>query len=237
MALTSHTKVLQHNIKSTVLSLSMALHQFLYSSPMTHFTKQVSFSLEPSFVPRVVKAKGIATMSSNTTIVRRSANFHPSIWKNEFIQSLPSEFMVKMNEIIHLVVLFTTFRFNLVMVFVGNEPLIMSCQGETYVDRFNVLKKEVEGIMNHIIDDPLKQLDLIDTLQRLGISYHFENEIKGILERRYRSNQGNNSCKKNDVYATALEFRLMRQHGFSVSPGILFYLSFYISIHSSSLST
>ncbi|XP_022154840.1 terpene synthase 10-like [Momordica charantia] len=163
----------------------MALHQFLSSSPMTHFTKQVSFSLEPSFVPRVVKAKGIATMSSNTTIVRRSANFHPSIWKNEFIQSLSSEFM-----------------------------------GETYVDRFNMLKKEVEGIMNHIIDDPLKQLDLIDTLQRLGISYHFENEIKGILERRYRSDQGNNSCKKIDVYATALEFRLMRQHGFSVSPEV-----------------
>ncbi|KAL2483466.1 terpene synthase 02 [Forsythia ovata] len=69
--------------------------------------------------------------------------------------------------------------------------------------------------------EPLDQLELIDNLQRLGISYHFENEIKQILSvinRKYSKNY--QDSKINDLYATALEFRLLRQHGFNVSQEI-----------------
>lgn len=90
--------------------------------------------------------------------------------------------------------------------------LISYFQGEKYTKRFNELKKEVGVIMNEIIDNPLKQLELIDTLQRLGISYHFENQIKDMLERIYNQSYMDDDWKKNDLYAVALEFRLLRQH-------------------------
>ncbi|CAK9157540.1 unnamed protein product [Ilex paraguariensis] len=60
--------------------------------------------------------------------------------------------------------------------------------------------------------EPLDQLELIDNLQRLGVSYHFEDEIKRILENIY----SNNKWQKEDLYAAALRFRLLRQHGYDV---------------------
>ena len=74
-------------------------------------------------------------------------------------------------------------------------------------------------LMNQIIENPLKQLELIDTIQRLGISYHFENEIKNVLKRTYEKSNENDDSEKNNLYATSLKFRLLRQHGFNVSQG------------------
>ena len=66
--------------------------------------------------------------------------------------------------------------------------------------------------------DPLEKLELIDTLQRLGVSYHFEEEIKKTLKKI----STDHSCvawKKDNLYATALEFRMLRQHGSHVNQG------------------
>ena len=72
-----------------------------------------------------------------------------------------------------------------------------------------------------IEDEPLALLEHIDLLQRLGLSYHFENEIKIALKGIYESS--NKLCddkwKRDNLYATALEFRLLRQHGFWVPQG------------------
>ncbi|CAN6575525.1 unnamed protein product [Malus baccata var. baccata] len=63
-----------------------------------------------------------------------------------------------------------------------------------------------------------QQLKLIDAIQRLGVSYHFEKEIKEALERihiaTYNDNGVNNS---GDLSNVALRFRLLRQQGFNVS--------------------
>ncbi|XP_031128850.1 (-)-alpha-terpineol synthase-like [Ipomoea triloba] len=61
--------------------------------------------------------------------------------------------------------------------------------------------------------DPLEKLELVDLLQRLGISYHFEDEIQHVLEHIYTSFGCNGD---QDLYATALHFRLLRQHGYKV---------------------
>ncbi|XP_022928006.1 terpene synthase 10-like [Cucurbita moschata] len=97
------------------------------------------------------------------------------------------------------------------------QSLNSEFKGEIYVERFNELKEEVDVMINQIIDDPLKNLELIDTLQRLGISYLFENEIKDLLKRTYEKSYESDDWKKNNLYATSLEFRLLRQHGFNVS--------------------
>ncbi|XP_050225769.1 terpene synthase 10-like isoform X2 [Mercurialis annua] len=60
---------------------------------------------------------------------------------------------------------------------------------------------------------PLDKLELIDTSQRLGLAYLFDDEIKTILQSVYEHTH----ISTLDLYATALQFRLFRQHGFKLS--------------------
>ncbi|KDP35332.1 hypothetical protein JCGZ_09491 [Jatropha curcas] len=81
--------------------------------------------------------------------------------------------------------------------------------------RINKLKEEVRVMLNQPINT-LDKLELIDTLQRLGLAYHFEDEIKrqlmGIYNRRCADVSGTEG-----LHAIALEFRLLRQHGYTIS--------------------
>jgi hypothetical protein len=61
-----------------------------------------------------------------------------------------------------------------------------------------------------------QQLDLIDSIQRLGVAYHFETEIEEALQHIYNNRI---DMKDDDLYNTALGFRLLRQHGYNVSCG------------------
>lgn len=54
----------------------------------------------------------------------------------------------------------------------------------------------------------VRTMELIDSSQRLGIGYHFEEEIERVLERLVDSDLGD------DLYANALQFRLLRHNGF-----------------------
>jgi (-)-alpha-terpineol synthase len=53
----------------------------------------------------------------------------------------------------------------------------LNCQGESFSGQIDKLKGEVR-MMFHKVVDPLERLELIDILQRLGISYYFDNEIQ-----------------------------------------------------------
>lgn len=75
-------------------------------------------------------------------------------------------------------------------------------------------------MMLDAVVEPLHQLELIDTLQRLGVSYHFEDEIKKILNAIHSSNHSNYEQKQDGLYAVALKFRLLRQHGHDISAGM-----------------
>ncbi|MGF2531596.1 hypothetical protein ACQUWX_28305, partial [Ralstonia pseudosolanacearum] len=63
----------------------------------------------------------------------------------------------------------------------------------------------------------LAQLELIDVLERLGISYLFEEEIKSSLNNIYSNKD---KFWKDNLYATALTFRMLRQHGFQVQQDV-----------------
>ncbi|XP_060669262.1 terpene synthase 10-like [Ziziphus jujuba] len=86
--------------------------------------------------------------------------------------------------------------------------------GERYARQVDTLKDKVRVMLDQETDK-LSQLELIDMLQRLGLSYHFEEEIKSILK-GLRGNNISHTWKSRDLYATALEFRLLRQHGYFV---------------------
>ncbi|KAI8558364.1 hypothetical protein RHMOL_Rhmol04G0085900 [Rhododendron molle] len=59
-------------------------------------------------------------------------------------------------------------------------------------------------------------LKLIDTLQRLGIGYHFQEDINALLLQRF--SDGLNPLDDEDLFTTALCFRLLRQNGYRMSP-------------------
>ncbi|XP_039022280.1 (+)-delta-cadinene synthase isozyme XC14-like [Hibiscus syriacus] len=93
------------------------------------------------------------------------------------------------------------------------HPSKMYVDGETQLQH-EELKEEVRRMIRvDVGDDLLHKLRLIDTVKRLGVSYHFEREIKEALhcvhEHPYQYDQ--------TLEATSLRFRLLRESGFNAS--------------------
>ncbi|KAI4324181.1 hypothetical protein L6164_023738 [Bauhinia variegata] len=84
---------------------------------------------------------------------------------------------------------------------------------ELYAEQRNHLKEEVR-IMLCKMKNPLFQLVLIDDLLRLGLAYHFNNDINTILDNVYKNMD---SFMEENLYFTALKFRLSRQNGYHIS--------------------
>ncbi|XVE50476.1 hypothetical protein DITRI_Ditri01bG0165200 [Diplodiscus trichospermus] len=83
----------------------------------------------------------------------------------------------------------------------------------TTEQKYEELKEEVRKMIVEPVDNSNQKLPLIDAVQRLGVSYHFEKEIEDALEAIY---QDSNDAG-NDLYTTSLRFRLLREHGYNVS--------------------
>ncbi|GMI72385.1 terpene synthase-like sequence-1,8-cineole [Hibiscus trionum] len=134
----------------------------LSSVPITGFnTKHTkATNLNNSTVlraPRFVTTTAI--VSDQNVVSRRSANYHPSIWQYDYIQSLKSNY-----------------------------------QDESFNEQATRLVGEVRMMLEKAVE-PLEKLELIDTLQRLGLSLSFSE--------RNREDFGG----------------LLRQHGYKVTQG------------------
>ncbi|RXI03093.1 hypothetical protein DVH24_003171 [Malus domestica] len=69
-------------------------------------------------------------------------------------------------------------------------------------------------MINQLHFNPLEKLELIDVIQRLGISHHFENEIDEVLLQIHNNSYNcyrQRSDDDDDLHATAIYFRLLRQ--------------------------
>ncbi|KAK7271342.1 hypothetical protein RJT34_27151 [Clitoria ternatea] len=157
--------------------------RFTWKNLLPLETKPSSLAIRSFYVPNSTQCRASYNVSEeNQAITRRSANFKPSIWTYDYIQSLSSEY-----------------------------------KEEKYVEQCRVLREEVRMILCRVEINQLDQLELIDVLQRLGIAYHFNNEIRNILDTVY--NMDTFKREKN-LYATSLEFRLFRQHGYDISADV-----------------
>nr|QNV48477.1 linalool synthase [Ficus carica] len=87
---------------------------------------------------------------------------------------------------------------------------------EEYASKVKELKEKVRMMMLNSTSH-LAQLQQIDMLQRLGLSYQFEDEIKHILKSVSCCLDSDGSdVWKDNLYATVLKFRLLRQHRFYI---------------------
>ncbi|KAG6431264.1 hypothetical protein SASPL_109342 [Salvia splendens] len=80
-------------------------------------------------------------------------------------------------------------------------------------------KNEVMDMISAAENNLVDTMKLIDTLERLGISYHFEEEIEEKLQHFFNLNT-DYSDESYDLYTVALHFRLFRQHGHRLSSDI-----------------
>ncbi|PIA58429.1 hypothetical protein AQUCO_00500392v1 [Aquilegia coerulea] len=97
------------------------------------------------------------------------------------------------------------------------ESLRSSFSGETYTNKTEKLKEVVRLLLEKAVGS-LAQFELIDVLGRLGIGHLFEEEIKTNLNNIY--NNDKDKSLTDNLYATALIFRVFRQHGFQVSQDV-----------------
>ena len=90
-------------------------------------------------------------------------------------------------------------------------------QADTY-KHAEKLKEEVRFTFVETVE-PLAKLELVDSIGKLGLATLFEEEIKESLD-MIMCLKGSNLTIEEDLYATALCFRLLRQYGYNVSQGI-----------------
>nr|XP_027122318.1 probable terpene synthase 2 [Coffea arabica] len=81
------------------------------------------------------------------------------------------------------------------------------------------LKEDVRTEIRATASNPAQQLQLIDAIQRLGVEYHFQEEINHALRKMHEKHQ--NWENIDHIYTAALYFRILRQEGFRVSSGLV----------------
>ncbi|KAL4355025.1 hypothetical protein GQ457_06G022580 [Hibiscus cannabinus] len=134
---------------------------------------------------------------------RPLANFPPSIWGDIFLN--PSKLVNKLDSIYVCLCASAPLKVTL-------YTIVQNIDGETQLQH-QELKEEVRWMIQVDLDHELLQkLRLIDTIKRLGVSYHFETEIEEALHRVYELDGQDDQT----LEATSLRFRLLRESGFPV---------------------
>ncbi|KAL5737408.1 hypothetical protein ACOSP7_030169 [Xanthoceras sorbifolium] len=70
------------------------------------------------------------------------------------------------------------------------------------------------------INDPAEKVNLINLLNRLGVSYHFRAEIEEHLNHIFEAQPNIPEDNDYDLYTIALFFRVLKQHGYKLSYNI-----------------
>nr|AGW18161.1 terpene synthase 4-1 [Copaifera langsdorffii] len=100
----------------------------------------------------------------------------------------------------------------------ASQPLEVD---EKMEDRIGTLKETVRKMLVPATDKPLTKVRLIDSIQRLGVDYHFESEIDEVLCQIQNNYVKDGIITLNeDLHSMALLFRLLRQQGYHVSPDV-----------------
>ncbi|KAF5955990.1 hypothetical protein HYC85_008846 [Camellia sinensis] len=98
----------------------------------------------------------------------------------------------------------------------SNEDEILAKQ-EQQLEEVRTVLRNVEGGEE---EDSLKGLVMIDALQRLGIDYHFREDIEAVLHSQYMNSSSHSfTDQHDDLYEVSTRFRLLRQQGYNVPTG------------------
>ncbi|XP_050230448.1 alpha-farnesene synthase-like [Mercurialis annua] len=99
------------------------------------------------------------------------------------------------------------------------QSLSTTFDEEKFKTEADYLKEEAKHFFVETVDLQAK-LQLIDCIIKVGLASFFEDEIKNALDAIASSLKNNKFDVKENLYVTALRFRLLRQHGYLVSQDI-----------------
>ncbi|WCJ37098.1 Myrcene synthase chloroplastic [Euphorbia peplus] len=97
---------------------------------------------------------------------------------------------------------------------------VSSLSSQYMEEEYTVKQKELKAEVKMMLEkerNRLNKLEIINSLQRLGVSYHFEEEIDEFLRSIYYEtimNKSKNNVEE-DIYTTTLQFRLLREQGYN----------------------
>ncbi|KAK4265051.1 hypothetical protein QN277_026154 [Acacia crassicarpa] len=100
------------------------------------------------------------------------------------------------------------------------QSLTTKYDEEEFAMRLEKLIKEAKCLFVEEID-PSSKLELISTIQNLGLANHFKEEIKKDLETLISVKNNNNIRVHGHVYTNAQCFKILRKNGYEVSPDSL----------------
>ncbi|KAB2610590.1 terpene synthase 9 [Pyrus ussuriensis x Pyrus communis] len=163
-------------------------HQGLIHLPKVLLQRTVG--KQPSFVYVSTNSSPSSEVISNRPAAqRRSAQYHPTIWDSKLIDSFTTHYTYELQgtRLEHL-------KQNV------TETLLAASTRST---------KDTTST--------LSMLKLIDSIQRLGVAYHFEKEIQAVLTSLGSSSTANTPS---DLHTVALQFRILREHGIPSSPDV-----------------
>ncbi|GJV79544.1 R-linalool synthase QH1, chloroplastic-like protein [Tanacetum coccineum] len=126
----------------------------------------------------------VKAATTNAHIVRRSANYPPSVWSHDYLESLTNKYV-----------------------------------GVKHETTLHGLKETVRRMISEdtVVENPLATLELIDDLQRLGLSYHFKDEITTVLKMIYICYyEAHEKWNRLDLNLKAVGFRLLRQYSYHI---------------------
>nr|AAL25826.1 cyclase [Nicotiana tabacum] len=83
-----------------------------------------------------------------------------------------------------------------------------------------MLKEIVRKMLVETPDNSTQKLVLIDTIQRLGLAYHFNDEIENSIQNIFNLSQNSENDNEHNLYVAALRFRLARQQGYYMSSDV-----------------
>ncbi|KAK4734626.1 hypothetical protein R3W88_008887 [Solanum pinnatisectum] len=83
------------------------------------------------------------------------------------------------------------------------------------------LQEEVISCTFSNSDTSVALLELVDEIDKFGLTNYFDVQTKAALEKTIMCMKNSSSTKEEDLYATALCFRLLRQHGYYASQAML----------------
>ncbi|CAI9090339.1 OLC1v1025091C2 [Oldenlandia corymbosa var. corymbosa] len=95
-----------------------------------------------------------------------------------------------------------------------HQPLVLPHEVDDGTMRKELLEITRRELMRSI-SKPLEALQMMDTIQRLGLAYHFEEEINIIL-----SEVSSKVYDDEDLMTAGLRFRLLRHNGHQITPDI-----------------
>ncbi|XP_031128625.1 (3S,6E)-nerolidol synthase 1-like [Ipomoea triloba] len=75
---------------------------------------------------------------------------------------------------------------------------------------------EMSHLLEQVQEGSLKEVVIIDSMQRFGMDHYFEDQITQTLTQQYKHSQTLLYSSDHDLYAASLRFQLLRQHGFHV---------------------